>query len=151
MIPILLNLRHKTVVVIGGGKVATRKVKRLVAETKVIVIAKEATETIISLATTNRIELRLKDYEAADILKADLIYICTDNPLVNQKIISDTKPNQWLNDTTQQYHSTFFSMAEIQANDMTIALATEGRNPKQTKQVKKQLENFLIETDEQRS
>lgn len=147
MIPILLNLQHKTTIVIGGGKVATRKVERLVNETKVIVIAKEATEVLKSLAIKNQIELRLKAYEKADIAKADLIYICTDNPAINQQIIADARPDQWLNDTTKRHNSDFFSMSEIQKNEITIALTTAGKNPRQIKLMKQQLQNFLSEND----
>lgn len=87
--PAMLNLNGKRCAVIGGGKVALRKTRTLVAAgANVTVIAPAADAALIKLAGEGRIALNLRGYKKGD---ADcfLAVAATDNAALNRIIAQD--------------------------------------------------------------
>ncbi|GFH41733.1 siroheme synthase [Lactococcus hodotermopsidis] len=144
MIPILYDLRDTKILVIGGGKVATRKILRLSQENAdITVIAPDISQTIASLVSANKILRR--PFQIGDTTGYDMIFICTSDQLTNQKIVKEIQPYQLLNDTTNHDKSTFFSMAEIDYKNIKITLSSGGLNPSEIKKIKEKLVTFLHE------
>ena len=82
-LPLLLDLRGRRVVVVGGGTVATRRVRRLVeAEAVVVVVAPDVHADLAGLG----VELRHRRFEPADLDDAWLALACTDDPGVNAAV-----------------------------------------------------------------
>ena len=87
--PAVLNLNGKRCAVIGGGKVALRKVRTLLASgAQVTVTAPAADAALIKLAGEGRIALNLRGYQKGD---ADcfLAVAATDNAALNRIIAQD--------------------------------------------------------------
>lgn len=87
--PAVLNLNGKRCSVIGGGKVALRKVRTLLASgAQVTVTAPAADEALIKLAGEGRIALNLRGYQKGD---ADcfLAVAATDDAALNRIIAQD--------------------------------------------------------------
>ncbi|GFH39932.1 precorrin-2 dehydrogenase/sirohydrochlorin ferrochelatase family protein [Lactococcus insecticola] len=145
MIPLLVDLHKKAVTVIGGGKIATRKVLRLASETRPKVIAPEITETLQNLALNGKIELILRPYQTGDIEDAQIIYIATSDEAVNQTVRRDARSDQFVNDTSQHERSNFYSMAEVETEILSesdlvlIAISTFGKNPTLSKKIQQLL------------
>ncbi|XOQ36132.1 MAG: precorrin-2 dehydrogenase [Lactococcus sp.] len=144
MLPILLDLRDKQILVVGGGKVATRKILRLSQENGTItVIAPDISQTIAELIPAKQIHRR--PYQIGDVTGFDMIFICTSDHSANHQIISEIQPHQLFNDTTDHQNSDFYSMAELTSDDVTIALSSKGVNPSKIKQLKEKLVAYLHE------
>ena len=144
MYPILINLSRLDVLVIGGGKIATRKIKGLVEEGgRPVVVAVKATEELLDLAQTGKIILQERPFQAGDTKGFQLIFICTDNEAVNQQILQETTPQQLVNDTTKQSRSNFFNMAFVKEGDVGLAITTGGKSPEKTKKLKRAVQAFL--------
>ncbi|MGM0125798.1 precorrin-2 dehydrogenase/sirohydrochlorin ferrochelatase [Enterococcus sp. AZ194] len=150
MYPILVDLSKLTIVVIGGGQIASRKVHSLVeAGGRPLVIAPVLSKTIQELFEMGQLLVRQRAYQAGDISQAHLVFICTDDEAVNQQVMKEVRPHQLINDTTKQAHSNFFNMAFLKEAHLGLAVTTYGKNPKEAKRLKKELQAF-VQKEEQR-
>ena len=132
--PILLNLTNKQVIVVGGGKVATRKVKNLLgAQARVLVISPDLMPDIQFLVEAQQVEW-LKAIYQRDMLNSYmpvLVIATTDNPRVNQMVAQDAhRIRAWVNvaDGSSE-ESDFSNMAVVHPPPLTIALSTKGASP----------------------
>ena len=76
--PLFLDLTQKRAVVIGGGKIAARRVFALLEFVREItVIAPELLPELEALALENRIEVRKREFQQDDLLGADLAITAT--------------------------------------------------------------------------
>ena len=88
--PAMLNLKSKRCAVIGGGKVALRKTRTLVAAgANVTVIAPAADENLTALAADGKIELLLRGYESGDVSDCFLVVAATDSAALNRQIAAE--------------------------------------------------------------
>ncbi|GAX47539.1 precorrin-2 dehydrogenase/sirohydrochlorin ferrochelatase family protein [Pseudolactococcus reticulitermitis] len=144
MLPILLDLRDKQILVVGGGKVATRKILRLSQENGTItVVAPDISQTIAELIPVKQIQRRT--YQIGDVTGFDMIFICTSDLVTNRQIVSEIQHHQLVNNTTDHQNSGFYSMAELISDDVTIALSSKAVNPSKMKQLKEKLVAYLHE------
>lgn len=82
-----LDFRDKSVVVAGGGVVATRRVRRMVDYgAHVVVVAPELSDDIARMASHGDIEVRLRPIEARDLEDMWFVAAATDDPDVNAKV-----------------------------------------------------------------
>lgn len=143
MYPVMLNLRHKQVVIIGAGTIAARKISKLRATGCFItVIAPQISDVIMNDPAVNTIQDR---YHKKYISEAQLIFACTDNLEINQRVVEDATKWQWVNDCSKQENSDFYNTATVVKDGVTISISTEGRSPRESKQLKNELMTFLNE------
>lgn len=144
MYPIMMNLKHKKIVVIGGGKVASRKITALLKE--------EAEVTVISTSLhpeimAEKVNWQQKKYEADDLTGAALIFACTNDDAVNEQVLADASSAQWVNVTSNKYVSEFFNVATAKVNGLSVSVSTEGVSPMRAKKIREQLEGYLKELE----
>ena len=91
-----LRLAGKKVVVIGGGSVAQRRIRLLMAvDADVHVIARAATPAVEVLTTTNPGNtLQLRDYRDGDLDGAWYAIAATDDPSVNAAVVAEADRRQ---------------------------------------------------------
>ena len=147
--PILLHLRDRQVAVIGGGRVATRKVRHLLGSgALVLVISPEVSDELQAYADDNRIELIKSRYER-DMLNDHmpiLVIAATDDARVNQIVAQDAHRVRALcNVANGSGESDFSNMALISHPPLTIALSTSGASPAMLRRLKTQLEKVIGE------
>ena len=88
--PAMLNLNGKRCAVIGGGKVALRKTRTLVAAgANVTVIAPAADENLTALAADGKIKLVLRGYKSGDVSDCFLVVAATDSAALNRQIAAE--------------------------------------------------------------
>ncbi len=90
--PILINIEGKKCVVIGGGSVAERKIKKLLEYGGcVTVISPEITANIKKLFEKGKIDYLNKEYSPEDIKDAYLVVAATSDKDVNAQIVQDAR------------------------------------------------------------
>ncbi len=90
MLPVFLRLSGKLVVVVGGGKVATRRSLALLTEgARIHVIAPRVSEDLRALALAHSIELSQRRYREADLVGARLVIAATEDPHTNATVAFD--------------------------------------------------------------
>lgn len=140
MYPIMVNLTGKSVVVVGGGQVAARKVQGLLqAGAEVTVISPELDSKLQS-ADVNWIR---RPYQKGDLDNAFLVFACTNQDMVNQAVYWDALPNQLVNNTGNKFESDFFNVAWADVGDVSVMISTQGQSPSRAKQLRKEVIKFL--------
>lgn len=144
MYPIMIDVKRFKVLIVGGGKIATRKVRGLVAEgAKPVIIAPEVTEELKELARQGQVSIELRNFRAGDTKDYQIVFICTNDPKVNQTVLAETTDSQLVNDTTQQQRSNFFNLATIAKKGFKIGITSQGKSPSQSKKLKQLIEKVL--------
>ena len=88
--PFLVNVDRLKGIIIGGGKVATEKVHRLIEfEPDLTVIAPSVSDEILKYQ--NQITVKERQYVASDLDGADYVIAATGDRNINEKIYRDAK------------------------------------------------------------
>lgn len=145
--PVMLNVRGRRVVVVGGGGVAARKVADLLEAGAEITVISPALHPEIS-AIGDRIEIRLSPYTPgmlAALLAHEkrpmLVFAATDSPEVNRQVADDARelgiPVGVADDSAD---GDFTSMAAFRRGSITLAVATDGTSPALAAHLREKLE-----------
>ena len=85
--PLFVDLSRRRVLVVGGGKIAARRVKALVqACLSIAVVAPAIHPDIAALAGEGRLTVQARAYRPEDLEEADLVLACTDDGALNAAI-----------------------------------------------------------------
>jgi len=131
MYPISLDVRGRRTVVVGGGAVAERKVRGLLAAGAcVTLVAPAATEALGELARRGDLTWDVRTYAKDDCGGALLVYAATDRPEINAVVCSDARAaGALVDDATGASASDFSTPLVHRAGDVTIAIDTGGSSP----------------------
>lgn len=129
--PIHINIKDKACLVVGGGKVAQRKVNKLLAAgAAVTVISKELTPVLQELVDNNRMKHRSRCYQNDDVVGFFLVFAATNNQTINQQIISDAQSHNVLaNSVDGADKGDFIIPACCQVGHLNVGITTEGISP----------------------
>jgi precorrin-2 dehydrogenase / sirohydrochlorin ferrochelatase len=143
--PLFLDLADQPVVVIGAGRVATRKIRTLLAaKAKITVISPEASTLIARLATTKRIRWVRKRYRRGDLRSAWLVIAATDDLAINQLVCSEANRRELLvNCIAPPTAGNFIVPSQVRRGGIAIAISTGGASPAFAKRLRRDLERFL--------
>src|SRR5258706_6519902 len=88
-----LDLVRKKVVVVGGGNVATTKVRALLPcqPAPLVVVAPEASAFIRRMAASGQLDWRQRAYAADDLRDATLVFGATDDRVLNSRVAADAR------------------------------------------------------------
>jgi len=141
--PIALKLKGRTVLVVGGGEVAERKVKTLLRfGAQIRVVSPDLTPALLRLFKSHRITWRDRIVKASDLEGADLVIAATSDAAVNKRISVWAKRRGILaNVVDRAFLSTFISPAILRTSRAVVAVYTHGVDPV----LSRDLKNFLEE------
>ena len=139
--PILLNLKGKKCVVVGGGKVAERKALSLLKSgAKITVISPECTVRLKKENLTGRIKYISRRYKNGDLKNAFLVIAATDAGETNRKISEDAP--YLVNVVDMPLLCNFIVPSVVRRGPLTIAVSTSGVSPSLARTIKKELEGL---------
>lgn len=127
--PAFFNVEGKLCVVIGGGKVAERKIRKLLAShAKVKVISPDLTPALEKLAEKGKINWCSRKYRRGDIPKNSyFVFECTGDFGVAKAVFKECRSKKiFLNSATEPSLSDFFVPAYTKAGKILIAISTGG-------------------------
>ncbi|WP_211278789.1 NAD(P)-binding protein [Parageobacillus galactosidasius] len=141
--PVMLNIANQHVVVIGGGKVAERKIHGLLeAKANITVVAPTITSGIQQLEAAGKLIWRQKTFSPDDLEEAWVVIAATNNRDVNEAVAKAAKPYQLINIADDPERSNFHVPAVIRRGRLTIAISTGGASPTIAQQIRRQLEEL---------
>jgi precorrin-2 dehydrogenase/sirohydrochlorin ferrochelatase len=127
--PVNLLLENKKCLIIGGGKVAARKVDNLLeAGTEITVIANEICSHIRNYAQSGLIKLLERDFEFSDLDEAFLVYIATSDRALNLNIAAESSKRKLLFCLVDRNwnQSDFITPAVVRRDNITVSVSTGG-------------------------
>lgn len=140
--PLMLRLQGKDCLVIGGGRVAFRKVSGLLAaRANVTVIAPALCAEIECLVKQKKVAWLPRRYESADLDGAYLAITATDDPDVNAQVYHDGEALRVLvNSADDPDNCHFILPASIRRGDLIISISTGGASPAMAAILRERLE-----------
>jgi len=140
--PINLKLEDRPCVVIGGGNVALRKVRSLLAcGGRVKVISPELCPGLRSLAGEGEVQWLRRGYRAGDLEGAFLVIAATDDEEMNARVASEAKERGvLLNVVDDPERCGFIVPATVQRGDLVITVSTSGKSPMLARKIREELE-----------
>lgn len=144
--PINVRIRDRNVVVIGGGRVAHRKVLGLLdAGAKVKIVSPKLTNELLLLSQSGQISWQPEPYTKENLEGALLIVAATNDQETNQAVKRDAAPNQLVNLADDPEQSDFQVPSVLKRGKLTIAVSTSGASPVLAKKIRRQLEQMFAE------
>lgn len=140
--PLFLNLTDQKCLVVGGGKVAERKILTLLDyDARVQIVAAEITSTLSRLVETGQLGFRQGAYRSFDLAGVILVVAATNQKEINHQVAKDCFENNILvNVVDDPNHSNFFVPAVVKRGSLQIAVSTAGKSPLLAKKIKEELE-----------
>lgn len=127
-LPMQLRVAGRRCTVVGGGQVATRRVRRLLAHgAQVVVVAPEVSSEIEELADRGALELRRRAAAEADLDGAELAVLCTDDPELHDRLAR--VPGPVFVTRADDADGDLLWMAEGHVGPLHVSVGTDGRAP----------------------
>jgi siroheme synthase-like protein len=129
--PISLDMRNRTCLVIGGGNVALRKVETLMDyETEITVIAPDVHEKLEYHAAAGRIKLEKRPYRSPEAATFGLVISASNDGELNRRVYEDAKGSGALvNVVDEPRKCDFIFPAVLRRDCLTTAISTDGKAP----------------------
>lgn len=145
--PVFLDLKDKLCLVIGGGKVAERKVENLLkAGARVRVISPEVTHILKRLAEESKIEWEKRMYKEGDLDSVWLVIAATNDPETQRKIYKEAEEKRiFCNVVDVPEFCSFIVPSVVRRGPLTIAISTSGVSPAVAKRIRENLEELIGE------
>jgi siroheme synthase-like protein len=126
--PVVLRLEGRRCLVVGGGKVARRKVEGLLAAGAVVTVVAPRVDPAIDAVPEVAVERR--PYRSEDVAGCWLVFAATDDPGVQQAVFDDgQRAGIWVNAADDPERCAFFLPAILRREPVVLAVSTEGRSP----------------------
>ena len=161
-----LNLEGRNVLVVGGGRIALRKVKTLIPTgAHITVVApqfdpefnalcrhserSEESSCFSNSATVEQSSITLKQrpYEPLDLRCVFMVFICTDQPAVNAQVSNDARARRILvNNACDYLDGDFIVPARMDfGENIAVTVSTQGRAPSLAKKLKQKIQSEWAE------
>lgn len=140
-------LEGEPCLVVGGGRVAERKVVGLLeAGACVRVVARDTCESLREAAESGRIELRLGEVTASDLDDPVLVIAATDDTEVNAWVAGECRARRIpVNVVDVPALCTFYVPATVRRGPLAISIMTGGEAPALAKRLRRHIEEHVGE------
>ena len=144
-LPVMLNVTNKKVLIVGGGKIGTRKAISLYeAGALITCLSVDFTHELEGMS--GKIVLKNKSFEDRDITAYFLVIAATNEVETNKKVYELCSERNILCQTVDRYNESDFDfLATHKWQDLVIAVSTYGKAPKFSKDLIKALSETISE------
>ena len=143
--PIMLDVRGRRAVVIGGDDIATEKAAALCAcGARVTVISPTFCRQLQKKGEQGRVTLRRKAYECGDTAGAYVVVAAISDPELVEAIWAETQERgQLVNIVDMPARCSFIVPSILRRDQLTIAVSTDGASPSLAKRIRQRLESLF--------
>ncbi len=139
--PVNLKIQDRFCLIVGGGKVAARKIEPLlVCGARVRVISPMACGRIRDLHESGKIEWLRRGFQPGDLDGAFLVFAATDNREVQEQVLEEARTLGLLvNRVDAPEACTFQVPATVRQGGLLLSVSTEGGSPALSAWIRKRL------------
>ncbi|MCF0133668.1 MAG: NAD-binding protein [Blautia sp.] len=143
--PMYVDISNRNVVVVGGGKVGTRRVKTLLHFTRnITVIAPKMTAEMIELVKLGKIHAEFRTVKRSDLKDAYIVIAATDDWKVNYEISKICKEEGiYSNNATDHENCDFYFPGVVIQDEVVVGVTASGLNHRKAKEVRQEIEKTL--------
>lgn len=143
--PVMLDIQDQNCLVIGGGKVAVRKVNSILdCDGKVTVISKKVCYELEELQRDGKINIIKRGYKKGDVKDFFLAIAASSDMKVNEQVAMEAEENKVLvNVVDVKENSRFIVPSVVRKGDLTISIATGGKSPLLSRLLREKFESIF--------
>ena len=143
--PVMLDVRGRLAIVVGGDRIAAEKAAALSASgAQVSVINPAFCDELLMQAEYKRVTLHRKAYEPGDLEGAFVVVAATNDAQLVEAIWTETqKSGQLVNIVDIPERCSFIMPSILRRGQLTIAVSTEGASPGLAKRIRQNLEEIF--------
>ncbi|MFC1837144.1 bifunctional precorrin-2 dehydrogenase/sirohydrochlorin ferrochelatase [Thermodesulfobacteriota bacterium] len=140
--PICLDLEEKPCIVVGGGRVAERKVMGLLScSAQISVISPVLTEKLQQQHANGTIRWIDREYQPGDLAQGFLVIAATDDEKTQKQVYEEAVANDLLlNVADVPQRCNFILPANVRRGDLAISVSTSGKSPALARKIRMELE-----------
>ncbi len=144
-VPVVLDLTGRRCVIIGGGRVAERKIATLFPSgADLLVVAPRVTDRIRELARRRRVRWRRALYRPLWLRGARLVLAATSDPATNRRVARDAgRLGLFVNVADDPSLCSLVMPAVLRRGDLLVAVSTGGQGPALARSLRDDLEGRL--------
>lgn len=144
-LPVCLDLTGRRALVVGGGAMATERVRDLLACGAVVtVVSPEASEAIRAAAEAGTLTWHRRRYRRGDTRDAFLVICATNDPETNAAVFQHAaEEGRLVNVCDDPEHCNMIFASRIERGPLTLSIFTHGTSPALSRRVRRELEAWL--------
>lgn len=151
--PFFVELTGRRGVIVGGGKVASRKVEKLLMFGPDLTVVAPNIETCVRIQgeqlqeeAAASLHFREREVRIEDLQGADFVVAATDDETLNGRIADYCKERRIpVNVADDREKCTFFFPALVKEGALTVGISTDGKSPLASSWVRQKIEGTLPE------
>lgn len=145
--PAFIDLKDKKVLIVGGGKVATRKVKSILNFTKnVKIVSPKITAELKSLIENENLKWVKRKFKNTDLKGIDLVIVAVDDLKLQKRIFKICEKRKILcNSVDSIEYCNFIFPSLIIKGDLVIGISTSGKVPALSRALREKIEKCIPE------
>lgn len=143
--PMFVNLENKNIVVVGGGNIATRRVKTLLKFTRnITVIAPQMTIELQELGKTGQIITVFRPVKRTDFKQAYMVIAATSEWKINDEIYRICKQEGiYVNVVSDKEKCDFYFPGIFMQDDLVVGITASGLDHKKARRLREEIEKAL--------
>lgn len=144
--PVDLLLEGRPCLVVGGGKVASRKVGHLLeAGARVKVVCTAVSDELATWSAAGRVDLVSRKFKSSDLNGQFLVFAATDDPEVNRRVIDGCRKRGILCNAADQNwpNGDFLTPAICRKAGLVVTVSTGGRSCRMARIVKDEIARII--------
>ena len=144
--PVGLLLDGKPCLVVGGGKIAARKVRALIeAKASVTVVSPETQIELSELAAAGKIQHHARDFAPDDVAGQFLVFAATSIEPINRRVLEECKQRNVLACSVDGSwrQGRFLTPATFRNRSVAVSVTTGGRSCRQARIIKDNLARHM--------
>ncbi len=143
--PVYIDLNNKKCLVIGGGKVAERKIDNLLYYGCLIrVVSPQVEENIERWADKELIELHKRDFEPQDLEDSFMVFVATDDNKINEQVSAMCRERGvMVNAVDDPPNCDFYVPSIVRRNSLVLAISTGGKSPAFARRIRSEIEEII--------
>ena len=143
--PMFVNLENKNIVVVGGGNIATHRVKTLLKFTRnITVIAPQMTMELQELGKTGQIVTVFRPVKRTDFKQAYMVIAATNEWKINDEIYRICKQEGiYVNVVSDKEKCDFYFPGIFMQDDLVVGITASGLDHKKARRLREEIEKAL--------
>lgn len=143
--PMMMDIREKRFLIIGGGNIACEKLSRLRGWTSMItVVALTSSQAMDEMIHDGGFSFYQRSFVVEDLDNVDIVIVAADDIALQRFVYEEATRRKILcNAVDLAEYSHFIFPSVIQRGDLVVAISTSGASPAMAKHLKRFLEKIF--------